>query len=1076
MRHDSSLDLALGGGLDDDRWFARLAGYREQSPFGMLGEYVVLAEAGRGGQGVVYKALQPRTRRVIAIKRVTAMAAGSTALRARFEREVRATAALRHPLIVNVLGCDVIGGQLLLLMEYVEGVPADRWSPGRAVRDVVELFERIAGAVAHAHQRGVIHRDLKPSNVLVDSQGEPHVLDFGLARLLSPLSPDSASVTHSGAFIGTPLYASPEHFSSDHAAIDVRSDIYSVGVMLFQCLTGRLPYADSLPFAALMKAIQEHEPRRPSALRPGLGRDLDAIVRKALHKDRGQRYQSMDAFGDDLRRYLTGEAVRAHPPSIGYQFRKLVRRHKLAFASGATILGLLIAFAVTATILALREHAARAEAEHNSYFASLAAATASLRSDDAATALSYLDRAPLALRNWEWRYLRTQADQSVHTLRGAQGAIAVDRRGLPIAHLTAQRLDWTGDRADLAAVIRADESRSPAWTLSPTLHHLASRSAVPEPVGRWFGTLSETRTGRTRVRWDGNFHPTFSPDGQWLALADIGGSTGAIHVLPLPPFGDNERSHRAEVSSPPLTLEQAGARTVTLQDFRYYDIAFSSDGRRFAAQAGEGRVQIVDCETLDVLQTLDVGGRQAWALDFSPDDRTLAVGTLDKRLALWDLHTETPRWSSTGHGELIRSVAFSPSGSRIASASWDMTVGIWDASTGELAARLLGHEAFVNTVEFLDDDIVVSRDSADALKTWRLSAIPRPSVNAQFRRIGEVGGVLCAGGQRWLVIAECGNDVWRDPRVTFVSLQDRSPHGVLWTDPWVWTPTGRSIAKIALAVSRDGAWLAAGGGDGRIRLWHSDDLADWLRNPQAPPPPPTQCLDAPARPSQAARTSSEEYADVPVSLDIDARAGRLAVGRQASGFEVWDLARNEIAFQNKSERAAYGAFGPDGARLFVAFGDRVLMLNAADGTVLRELAPGYDPRTITPPSFSPDGRLVVTDGADGQLILRRASDLTVFHTLSGHTAEPLVAAFSSDGSRLASAGNDNKVRIWDTATGRELLALHGHELLITGVRFLDHDTLVSAGLDNTVRFWDARLLDVGGRRRHEPAVELPGSR
>lgn len=1061
--HDSSLDIAIGSRLDDDCWFARLASYRDGPPFGKLGEYVVLAEAGRGGQGVVYKAIQPRTQRVIAIKRVTAVAASSTAFRVRFEREVRAMAGLRHPNIVNALGCDVISGQLLLLMEYVDGIPADRWAEGRPVREIVLLFGRIANAVAHAHQGSIIHRDLKPNNVLVDVRGEPHLLDFGLARVLSPLSPESASLTHSGAFIGTPLYASPEHFDNDHARIDVRSDIYAVGVMLYQCLTGQLPYSGTQQFGTLMKAIQEQEPRRPSAVRPEVARDLDVIVLKTLHKDRAQRYQSMDALADDLRRYVNGEAVLAHPPSIAYQFRKLFRRHTLAFVSGFTILALLVAFAVTASVLALREHAAREEADHNSYVASLAAATASLRSNDAATAVNYLNRAPIELRNWEWLYLRAQADQSVHTLRGAKGAVAVDRDGRPIARLTGERLDWTGNAADLAAVIRADEAHSPARTLSPTLHYLASRSAAPEPVGRWFGTLSELPIGRALVRWDGNFHPTFSPDGQWLALADIGGRSGAVHLLPLPPLGNDERAHHDEVSGPPLSLEQAGARTVKLQDFRYYDIAFSTDGRRFAAQAGEGCVKIVDCESLAVLQSLDVGGRQAWALDFSPDDRTLAVGTMDRRLTLWDLQTATPLWSSTGHGELIRSVAFSPSGSRIASASWDMTVGVWDASSGALLTRLLGHQAAVNTVQFLDNDTVVSRDGADALKTWRLSAIPRSSVNAQLRRIAEIGGVLHAAGERWLVIAEGPNDVWLDARVTIVSMRDRSLHGVLWTDSWVWAPTGRGIHKIVLAVSRDGAWLAAGGGDGGIRLWRSDDLAAWLLNAQAPPPPPTRCLDVPPRPDRDTRTSDDEYADMPVSLDFDPHAGRLAVGRLASGFEVWDLVRNEIAFQDKADRAAYTAFGSGGSRLLVVFGNRIQLVNATDATILRELAPSYDPRGIIPPSFSPDGRLVVTDGAENQLVLRRASDLTVAHTLSGHTAEPLVAAFSPDGARLVSAGSDNKIRVWDTVTGRELLALHGHELSITGVRFLDHNTLVSAGLDNTVRFWDARSPDATGR-------------
>ncbi|MCC6358990.1 MAG: protein kinase [Phycisphaerales bacterium] len=352
-----------------------LGDYQKDEILGALGEYRLEAEIGRGGQGVVYRAVQPRTGRIVAIKRIAGAATEFDDVRARFDREIRAAASFNHPNIVTVYGSEDVDGTLLMAMEYIEGKPLDRWAAGndgtssdslgstpRRAPDVLRLFTKICDAVAHAHQRGVIHRDLKPSNVLVDSRNEPHVVDFGLARALSPKCGEP-NLTATAGFLGTPSYAAPEQFGDDDGIVDVRSDVYSVGAMLFHALTGRSWIGDHLTITDVVDALRFSDPPPPSSLRPGLSREVDAIVLKALERRKVDRYRSMDALGDDLRRFLEGQTVSAHPPSVVYKIGKFVRRHTLSvLMSIATVLALL-ALATVSAVHAASERELRQAAE-----------------------------------------------------------------------------------------------------------------------------------------------------------------------------------------------------------------------------------------------------------------------------------------------------------------------------------------------------------------------------------------------------------------------------------------------------------------------------------------------------------------------------------------------------------------------------------------------------------------------------------------------------------------------------------------------------------------------------------------
>jgi len=333
-------DSPLDAFRDDDSWVELARAAREVPPPGSIGPFEILGEARRGGQGVVFRVRQPATHRAIALKRFHSGVLERPSTLRRFEREVEAVAALDHPGIVTLFGVEFVDGAPLLTMEWVDGLPLSTWAARLgAGRDSLELklrvFLQVCDAVAHAHRRGVLHRDLKPSNVLVDESGRSRVLDFGLAQRLGPdgeterLGPERR--------LGTPGYASPEQLREGSASLDVRSDVYSLAVVLFELLTGALPFSEEGGEAG---DAQREVPAT------GLHTDLDAITAKGLARDPDRRYQSVEALAEDLRRHLEHRPLAAVTPSAFASARKWVRRNRALAAAGALVLVVAGAFVV----------------------------------------------------------------------------------------------------------------------------------------------------------------------------------------------------------------------------------------------------------------------------------------------------------------------------------------------------------------------------------------------------------------------------------------------------------------------------------------------------------------------------------------------------------------------------------------------------------------------------------------------------------------------------------------------------------------------------------------------------------
>jgi WD40 repeat protein/serine/threonine protein kinase len=988
----------------------------------LVGKYKLVEEIGEGGMGSVYMAQQTEpVKRAVAVKVIKA-GMDSKAVLARFEAERQALAMMDHPNIARVLDAGTTeSGRPFVVMELVKGVPITKFCDARKLtpRERLELFVPVCQAIQHAHQKGVIHRDIKPSNVLVamyDDRPVPKVIDFGVAKAAGPTLTDRTLMTGLGAVVGTPEYMSPEQASFNNLDIDTRSDVYSLGVLLYELLTGTTPVdRKTLGKAALLEVlriVREVEAPKPSAklstidtlptvaanrgMEPAkLSRlmkgELDWVLLKALEKDRTRRYETANGLARDVQRYLADEPVEACPPSTSYRLRKLMRKYRSYLATAAIFVALLVAGVVLSTLLAIWATSAEHEANRQRVVSDEAKQEAEAarelfeRQRDQARLAAYATGMGLAQNAWY--------ENNINRARELLTALPTVAAGHEL-----RGFEWHY----LSRLCKTE-----ATTLKS--HKAAVWCVAYSPVGRYLASASYDRIVKI---WDG--------------------ATGREAV--------DLKGHRDLVNS----------------------VAFSPDGRRLASGSADKTVKIWDTATWEELTSLAGHDGPVWSVAFSPDGRRLASGSADKTVKIWDSATWQELTPHAGHEGPVLSVAFSPDGRRLASGSADKKVKIWDITTGSVLRSLSGHTGAVLSVAFSPDGRRIASGSADSkVNIWDDST--GQMMHTLPAHTNQVTSVAFSPDGRRLASGSDDNKVRIWDSGTWQELATYSEH---------------LLAVRSVAFSPDGRSLASGSRDHTVKIWDASagkEPFSFTTHPHRNPGGVAFCSDGRLLASVAAGNTVRiwdavageaqvvvEGHDKPVRCMAFSPDGRrLASGSLDNIVSIWDAStgREVHKLPGHGQSVLCVAFSPDGGWLVSGSSDRTIKFwDSATGRLLRDIRGlAVDVRSV---AVSPDGkRLASGHGPSwqegGTVRIWDSNSAEVLHTLPAQIFAVRTVTFSPDGQLLAAGGEDHTVRIWDSVTGRVLHTLVGHAGAINCVVFSpDGRRLATASSDTTVKLWD----------------------
>ena len=918
--------------------------------------YEVTGRLGEGGMGVVWRAVQLSTRREVALKLLAAGRFHSDRARGRFEREVELSARLEHPNIARVYDSGLHRDVYYYAMELIDGAPLDAYveATGPPLRKVLELMAQVSRAVQHAHQRGVIHRDLKPSNILVTPTGRPHVVDFGLAKTF--LEADrGVTVSQDGDITGTPAYMSPEQAAGRIGEIDTRSDVYSLGVILYRLVVGRPPHDLGGSRLEVLRRIAEEDIRRPRELAGDIDGELEALLLKALAQDPAGRYAGAGELADDIDRYLAGDPLTARKPTTLYFLRKRLRKHRLPVAIAAGVLAVLAAMAVFSYVRVTDERDRAVLAEDD------ASQQRDVARQEARKATIAAENERLARRDAEEKQRR--AEQEVYRYGIAE----------------ADRLSRAGMYTDARELLS---------TLDPTLRgweygHLMCRSKR-----RDFKELFTRKGHSGPVR-----SVAFSPDGKRLVsgshdhsvklwdtatgrgLLTLEGHSGQVRSVAFSPEGTRLASGSND-KTVKLWDTTTGGELFTLRGHSGWvlSVAFSPDGTRLASASGDKTIKLWDTVAGRELLTLEGHSDRVRAIAFSPDGRRLASGSWDKTIKLWDAATGGEPLTLKGRSGRVLAVAFSPDGTRLASGSWDDAIKLWDTATGGELLTLKGHSGRVLSVAFSPGGKCLASGGDDrSVKLW--DTVTGRELLTLKAHSGAVPSVTFSpGGKR---LASGG---WDET----VKLWDTA------TGRELLTLEGHSDAVWSVAFSPDGKRMASGSRDGTIKLWDT----------------------ATGRGLLTFKGHSGGVWSVAFSPD----GTRLASGSNDKTIKLWDTAtgRGLLTLEGHSAAVRSVAFSPDGKRLASGSWNKTIKLwDTATGRELLTLR-GHS-RGVLSVAFSPDSRRLASGSDDRSIKLWDTATGRELLTLKGHSDRVFSVAFSSDGKRLASGSQDNTIKLWDAA-------------------------------------------------------------
>ncbi len=1047
-----------------------------EKPGETIGRYKLLQKIGEGGMGIVYMAEQtePVTRKV-ALK-IIKLGMDTKQVVARFEAERQALAMMEHPNIAKVLDAGSTDtGRPYFVMELVRGVPITEYCDKNKLPNEarLNLFLPICQAIQHAHQKGVIHRDIKPTNVMVtlhDGNAVPKVIDFGIAKATHQRLTEKTLFTNYAQMIGTPAYMSPEQAEMSGLDVDTRTDVYSLGVLLYELLTGTTPFPAqdllSQGYGEMQRIISEKEPPKPSTRvktmqdkersivasnrnaekhrhSKVIQEDLDWIVMKTLEKDRSRRYDTANGLAADIRRFQASETILAHPPSRLYRFRKAWRRNKIPFTAAALVM-LALGIGFTLSLVAFRQavsaqnrerdqrHLAiqkaqeaavakdRAEAtakelSETLYLSRVAQAMQEVEANRPADALELLEACPPELRNWEWRYVHNRCYQTkniaVMQFDGFLGAISPTGR---------HALSWNKEQLKI-------------WTLSnnqligtPKSIAKSRGGAVFSHDGLLFGQIDHTENA---------IHISDTSTGK--RSLSLVGHTNKIQSVAFHPNGRQFASGADESFLRIWNLESGQEiKKIMLEDSfnRIYGLTFSRNGKWLAAAQKATGVKIWNTETwrnpIDLPKhSVPIGG-----LIFSHDEEQL-VSIDNTVLRIWDVSSGEELGRLIGHKLWITKVAFSPDGTRLASAGLDRKIKIWDWKNQRETLSISGMKSGLASLTFSPSGTLLAGDWNGALKPLDGTENTASQTKEPTDLIGHTNRIWAlkfAPDGRLISSAEDGKGyVWHVPSERIEN---------------------EFKGLFEVAVSRDGQFLATAHG----KLEKTETESNFYNQ--------LRVLDAYSMKefSKINSTKGEFFA---AEFSPDGRflvaGGYARAENNRPQVFVWDW-RNEEQLRILGEQTGGVIeidFSPNGIHLATANeGGTVTLWEAQrltepqEGIQLWKNTSGFEFFKI---DFSADSqRLAFGDGSFDIMILDVESGKPAMPPIQGHGDLVVCVDFSPNGKYLASGGADNTVRLWDAQTGEQLQTFLGHKGVVNEVAFSpDSRILASGGQDHDIKLW-----------------------
>jgi WD40 repeat protein len=1033
VRSDRPVSSAATNVIESDPQLATTSDSRSSS-LPVVPGYEFLQELGRGGMGVVYQARQIALNRLVALKMVLAGQRASASERARFKSEAEAVARLQHPNIVQIYEIGEADGTPYFSLEYLDGGSLDRKLAENplAPTPAAQLLVPLARAMHAAHAQGIVHRDLKPANVLLARDGTPKITDFGLAKRLDA---DQAQ-TRTGAVLGTPCYMSPEQALGDIHNVGPATDIYSLGAVLYELLTGRPPFRGASVLDTL-EQVRFDEPVSPRRLQPKVPRDLDTICLKCLHKDPVRRYETAAALADDIERLLRSEPIRARPVGVGERLVRWIRRNPaLAAVSAAIAVTILVAFVAVSLS---RNQAIRARNDAN----------------DAKNAALNLATDNERLAQQE-QTQRQQAELQTTRLLYEQ-AYARCQQGDPRSlHWLARALEHA-HHVGASDVERAVRRQLTAWRNYPfklqAMHQHSGEISAADLSPDGSKAITGSMDGFAQV-WDVE---TGQPLGPRLELG------GWVRAVAFSPDGRKAVAGSTSFSAILWDVEKARPIATLLHFGEVWVVGFTPDGKKVLTGASDRLVRLWDAETGQLTKPSFVHGALVAAAAFRRDGKLLATSSAEGKVRLWNPDSGQAAGPPLEHGARVEALAFSPDGSALLTGCWDQVARVWDVNSGKERYRC-PHEGAVNAVAFTPDGgrIVTAGDDR-AVRLWD-AGTGKPIATPFLHESGVVSIRCNSAGTRALTSS------W-DSTARLWSLQPREPHA-----PPIHHP---SSVRIAL-LNRDESRILTAGADGVARVWRAtpQGWSGWHHgftgtvNRIAFSPDQHACAFATdAKMIHQFDVRTLQALGPPIQLEHMAsalaydRAGKTLLAGTAGRVRRFDAAtgKEQPGGFNVPKDNYLMTFSPSGA---------LLVTGSARGTArFWDVARGAPAGTVEHGdflhvlAFSPDERNAVTVSRDGST---RVWDVQSGRPAPTPATRAIGAIFHPDGRRLITSARDLSVRSWDLGTGgvQGLLLrepFHAPLLVISP----DGQTMLTAG-GNRAQFWD--LLD---GKALGPPVEQP---